>query len=165
MNTPHFRFLGVPVTVKPAAPLPPTLIGLAIYAVARWTRVPQAGLTALLGVLVWLKADWLHTAGHVASAQLADAPMDYIAWGILPVNGYHNQDVAPQQHIGRSLGGLAASALAVPVYWMLWRMLGAGMLKRLALVGLVANATLLAGGLTPLPFFDGGVILKNLPKL
>lgn len=162
---PHFHFLGVPVTVKPIVPIPYTLFGAVIYAVARRMRVPQPGWTALLGTLVGLEADWLHTAGHVVSARLADAPMDYIRWGLLPVNGYHDQDVTPQQHIGRSVGGLVASAVGALAYWLLWRLLGKTFLGRLALIGLIANLVLLVGGLTPLPFFDGGVILKNVRKL
>src|SRR5690349_3099636 len=110
----HFALLGVPVRVRPIAALPGLLVGALTYALARLLarEEPTSPLLGLAGALSWYEVDLIHVAGHIISSQLAGAPMDYVSWGILAANGYHDHDVTPRQHIGRSLGGPIASALA-----------------------------------------------------
>jgi hypothetical protein len=164
-HKPHFHILGVPVRLRPIAALPGLLIGALTYALARrLARESPAPLLALWGALAWYEADFIHVAGHITSARLAGAPMDYVHWGIFAINGYTQHDVTPQQHIGRALGGPIASGLAAIVYWLTWRALGRTLLGQMTLIGFVENALTAIGSLAPLPIIDGGVIYANIRK-
>ncbi len=77
-------------------------------------------IIGLAAILLWYQTDIVHVIGHIISARLSKAPMDYVKWGIMPLTGYHDHDVTPEQHIGRSVGGPIASALAVVGYQILW---------------------------------------------
>ena len=163
---PHFYILGVPARLLPLAALPGPLLGALTYALARrLAREAPAPLLALAGALSWYEADLIHVAGHIVSSQLAGAPMDYVNWGIFAINGYRKHDVSPRQHLGRSLGGPLASALAALLYWLAWRALGRSLLGRIALIACIQNAVTAIGSMAPLPIIDGGVIYANLRKL
>src|SRR5262245_36253470 len=165
-RTPHFHILGVPTRLLPIAALPGALMGALTYALVRkLARGSPARLLALAGALAWYEADLIHVAGHIVSSQLADAPMDYVRWGIFATNGYTRHDVTPQQHIGRSLGGPIASALAAIFYWLAWRTLGGTLLGRMALIACIQNTITALGSLAPLPIIDGGVIYANIRNL
>jgi hypothetical protein len=165
-RTPHFHILGVPTRLRPIAALPGLLLAALIYGLARrLARESPAPLLALTGALAWYEADLIHVTGHIASSQLAGAPMDYVRWGFFATNGYTRHDVTPQQHIGRSLGGPIASGLAAIVYWLAWRALGRTLLGQFALIACIQNTVIALGSLAPLRIFDGGVIYANLPKL
>ena len=135
-----------------------------VYLLSR-RKVPDAPLLALAGALSWYEADFLHVAGHIVSSKVVDAPMDYVRWGILAGSGYRKHDVTPRQHIGRSLGGPIASALAALLYWLAWRAFGTTFVGRAALVACVQNGLVAVGSLAPLPIIDGGVIYANLGKM
>jgi len=154
----------VPARLRPSAALPLPVIGALVYLLARKLREEQAPLLALAGVLSWYEADLIHVAGHIVSSRRAGAPMDEVRWGFLAANGYHDHDVSPQQHIGRSLGGPIASAAAALLYWLAWRALHRTLLGRVALIACVQNALVAIGSMAPLPVIDGGVIYANLRK-
>ena len=164
-RTPHFHILGVPTRLRPIAALPGPLIGVLTYALARrLARESPAPLLALAGALAWYEADLIHVAGHIVSSRIVDAPMEYVRWGIFATNGYSKHDVSPRQHIGRSLGGPIASAMAAIVYWLTWRTLGRTLLGQIALIACIQNTVIALGSLAPLPIIDGGVIYANLRK-
>jgi hypothetical protein len=165
-HSPHLHILGVPVRLLPIAALPGLLIGALTYALARrLARESPAPVLALAGALAWYEADLIHLAGHITSAHLAEAPMDYVNWGVFAINGYKQHDVTPQQHIGRALGGPIASGLAALVYWLAWRALGRTLLGQVALIGFAENALTAIGSLAPISLVDGGIIYANLRKM
>ena len=164
-HEPHFYILGVPTQLRPIAALPGPLIGALTYILMRrLARESPAPLLALAGALAWYEAALIHVAGHIVSSQTVDAPMEYVRWGIFATNGYTKHDVTPRQHIGRSLGGPIASAVAAIVYWLAWRALGRTLLGKIALIGCIQNTVIALGSLAPLPIIDGGVIYANLGK-
>lgn len=123
---------------------------------------PARLLIGSLATPVLMSADVVHALAHIFSARLAGGPMDEIVLGMhMPQTLYHDNQVPPAVHRGRALGG--------PVYS------GAAMIADLAarqmtpkdsaiheILGWSAagNGFILAGSLLPLPFVDGGSILK-----
>jgi hypothetical protein len=83
----------------------------------------------------------------------------------MPVTGYHNHDVSPEQHIGRSLGGPIASALAAVCYHRLRLLLKPKLAKAIAMTGYIENGMISIGSFAPLQQIDGGVIYSNMRKL
>ncbi len=153
--------LGVPVTLRPIALLcgvPSTLI---TALVARDNRVL---LAAGAGAL-WYVADTTHTIGHIISSRAVDAPIDAVDFGIYPKTVYYNNDVSPQQHIGRASGGLIASLLTALVFALVAWLLPQGVARKLLTIAAIQNAIVLVGGMLPIPMVDGGVIFANVRKL
>jgi hypothetical protein len=116
----------------------------------------------LLAMPVALLADIGHAMAHTISARLAGAPMDEILLSAdMPRTLYINNDVPPQVHIVRSLGGpvfsLISSALS-----LLWRSQAApgSVSRELAEISLFGHSFILFGSLVPLPMVDGGTFLK-----
>jgi hypothetical protein len=159
-------WLDVPVRLRPPAALAGVLAGALAYAAARRRSPEQPALAlSLLGVLAWYELELIHVTGHIISARMANAPMDYISWSILAMTGYNKHDVTPEQHIGRAVGGPIASAAAALTYWLVWRLLGDTLLGRAAQHAFLLNGLTVLVSLLPSPIFDGGVILENVGKL
>jgi hypothetical protein len=79
----------------------------------------------------------------------------------LPRTLYYNNQVSPQAHLGRAIGGPIASGLAFLVTLMLWPFIsGRLVLGEFLRLLSVINGLLGAGSLLPLPIVDGGVLLK-----
>jgi membrane-associated PAP2 superfamily phosphatase len=153
--------LGVRVTIRPTALVSGTLSALAVALVAREQR---AALSVAAGVL-WYTADCAHVIGHIVSSRAVDAPMDAVDFGLYPKSVYLDNDVSPQQHIGRACGGIVASLLAVLVLVGLSRIVATPLMRRLLVIAAVQHGLLLALSLLPVQIVDGGVIYANLPKL
>ena len=79
----------------------------------------------------------------------------------LPRTVYYNNEVSPQAHLGRAIGGPIASGLAFLLTLALWPFVSgrSALGEFLRLLSLI-NGLLGAGSLLPLPFIDGGVLLK-----
>jgi hypothetical protein len=118
-----------------------------------------------LSMGVMLSSEWCHNLAHAAAAKWVGKPVDCIrvSWG-MPLLVYYDiedPDVTPRQHIIRSLGG----PLANIIFWGIGAILKrptredtpAGQVVNAA-VG--TNRFLLATGMTPMPFLDGGAALK-----
>jgi hypothetical protein len=166
-NTPHFRLLGVPVRLQPAILLWIPIYGPLGYAIAcrRGYSQRDAIVIGLTAILLWYQTDIVHVIGHIISARISKAPMDYVKWGIMPVTGYHNHHVSPKQHIGRSLGGPIASALAAVCYHRLRLLLKPKLAKAIAMAGYIENGIITIGSFAPIQQIDGGVIYSNMRKL
>jgi hypothetical protein len=121
------------------------------------------GLFIGLGSLIFLAiADFGHALAHIFSARRSGAPMDeLLISGEMPRTLYQNNDVAPNVHRMRALGGpifnLAALLLSMAIFqmaprdsivreWMGWSSAG--------------HAWILVLSLLPLPMVDGGTLLK-----
>ena len=157
------RLFGVKVEAQPSILVPGAMAAVTTYVLLPNDR--RRVSMVLASILLWYEAELTHVISHMISAHLAGAPMDRIRLQIIPATLYDNNDVSPQQHIGRSLGGPIGSTIAMLSWWMIWRVRQGKPGGRLALIGLIANSIIALGSWLPLPFVDGGVILKNIGRL
>lgn len=157
------RVFGLKIDVRPTAALPGLAIAALTYALL--PSGPRRLAGALAGMGLWYEAEAFHTIGHLVSARLAEAPVDRLRWGMMLATLYDDNDVTPRQHIGRAMGGPLASASAMLFWWALWRINSRKPIGRLALMALAFNTLLTLGSWLPLPWVDGGVILRNIGKL
>ena len=165
-GTTLFRFNGVPVKVQPAFwPIPFLVTGVLAWIAGlrrpdrSWLQRLAVGLVALP---VALFADIGHAMAHTISARLAGAPMDEILLSAeMPRTLYENNDVLPQVHILRSLGGPIFSLICFTLS-LLWRSLSphGSISRELAETSLVGHGFILLASVAPLPMVDGGIILK-----
>ena len=161
-----FRFNGVPIVVRSDFwPVPILLTGFLAWLAGlrnpRRTWLQRLGV-GLLAMLVALPADVGHAMAHIFSAHLAGAPMDEILLSSgMPRTLYNNNDVLPQVHIHRALGGPIFSLIGSLLSLLWWRLSPHGSLSHdLAEVSLAGHSTILFGSLAPVPVVDGGTILK-----
>ena len=161
-----FTVWGTPVKVKPvfwANVL--GLWGLMSWLSGRgkperpWAMRLLAGLLSALALLV---ADVGHAMAHILSARYAGAPMDEILLSEgMPRTIYHDNDVPPQAHRLRALGGPIYSAVGLLVSLGLRAPAPRGSLAReVAGWSCLGHSLILGGSLVPLPIVDGGAILK-----
>ncbi len=160
---PLFILLDTPVTAEPAALLAPLgAWGLTVWLAGPAQSWPKRLRLGLLMALTYSLADLFHFVGHILSSRYAGAPMDGIHLAApLPRAVYVNNEVSPQTHRLRSVGGPLANVLACLLsflfrpltptrsVWHEWLTMS-GWFNGLAVIG----------SLSPLPFVDGGVILK-----
>jgi len=79
----------------------------------------------------------------------------------MPRTLYQNNDVPPQTHIHRSLGGPIFSLIGSILSLVWWRFSQHGSLSHdLAEVSLAGHSMILFGSIAPVPVVDGGTILK-----
>ena len=165
-GTTLYRFNGATVVAQPDFwPAPILLTGLLAWIAGR--RNPERSWLQRLGVgllamPVATFADIGHAMAHTISARLAGAPMDEILLSSgMPRTLYENNDVPPQTHIMRSLGGPVFSLVGFTLS-LLWRQMSPdGSLSRdLADASLAGHSFILLGSIAPLPMVDGGIILK-----
>lgn len=161
-----FTIQGTPVLMHPSEVIGQVIM---LWLSMNLARIVFPGLPRLvrwLVVAVWIiiyrAAYFLHNIGHIISAREVGAPMDALElrWGT-QLDVYLKNNVTPQQHMGRALGGpIASGALTLGSYYA-WRILrripGLGWLAR---TWLVVNAIGTAVSLAPSPTFDGGTLLK-----
>ena len=157
------RAFGVKIDVRPTAALSGLLMGSLAYALL--PGGPRRLLATAASVALWYEAELTHVLGHVVSARLAGAPMDRVRWSLMPFTLYDDNDVTPRQHIGRAMGGPISSAVAMLCWWAVWRLSNGKPIGRLALIALAFNTFLTLGSWLPLPWVDGGVILRNIRDL
>ncbi len=146
------------------------IIMVTVWGVVTWLGLhwhPERGfwqglLIGLVTTLLLLVVEFGHDLAHIFSARYAGAPMDEILISAdMPRTLYSNNDVSPDVHRLRALGG--------PIFNLM------GLLLSLAIYGVVSSNSIakeLAGwwalghglqllmSLSPLPFVDGGTILK-----
>jgi hypothetical protein len=155
--------MGTPIKAKPAFWLAP----LMLWGLLSWLAGPertwaQRLLIGALAAPLPLIADVGHAVAHIFSARRAGAPMDEILLGPdMPRTCYFDNDVSPQAHRGRALGGPIFSAAGL-LLSLLWHFLAAPgtALRFLADVSWISHGFIFAGSLAPIPIVDGGTILK-----
>ncbi|MCL4301765.1 MAG: hypothetical protein KJ077_39085 [Anaerolineae bacterium] len=160
-SKPLFTILNTPVTAEPSALLTPlSMVALGWISSSRsWpNRLYRGGWL----LLAYALTDLLHFVGHILSARYAGAPMDRIHLAApLPRTIYLDNVVTPQAHRLRSFGGPLANTLAGVLFFGLGFLAPSRSAVRTGLILLGwFNSLLAAGSLFPLPFIDGGVILK-----
>jgi Zn-dependent protease len=120
---------------------------------------------AALTMPVILGSEWCHNLAHAAVSKWIGHPADAIRinWG-MPLLVYfdpEDPEVTPQQHITRALGGPAINVIFMILAFMLRRFTKPKSVARDvtdAAVGM--NAFLVFGGMLPIPYIDGGAVLK-----
>ncbi len=157
-----FYFLDTPVVVDPTA----LASVVNAWGLGLWFSRKQPGLrqlrTGLLAALNYVAMDFIHFGGHIISSRLASAPMNEVRVKFpLPNSYYRKEDVSPEQHQLRAIGGPIASALTALVALPLWLLSRPGSLLRdVFSIAAIANGAIALGSLFPLPFIDGGSLLK-----
>ena len=161
-----FHFNGVPVKARPSfwpmwLSTWPALIWLAKRRKAErgW---PEAIMVGTAAMPIPITADVGHALAHTVSARLGGAPMDEIRLAAdMPRTIYFDNDVSPDAHRIRALGGPIFSGLGFLLSLLLWRATKRGKLGReLAGIACASHGLLFAGSLMPLPVVDGGTLLK-----
>ncbi len=161
-----FTLAGTRVQADLGAPLHlGTIFGLCWTLVGR--RYPAMRLLGRLRLtLIWTllfeAAYFAHSAGHILTARAVGAPMDaLVLTAVQQANIYYNDNVSPDAHLGRAVGGPLASLIAGLTARSLRRLLPSGPFAR-DLADVFLGFTALIGGLSlvPLPSLDGGALLK-----
>ena len=126
-----------------------------------WTRIWVGALS--MGVM--LGSEWCHNLAHAAAAKWINKPVDCIrvSWG-MPLLVYYDiedLDVTPRQHIIRSLGGPVINAILLGVATISkYFTRDNSPVRNVVNAAVGTNIFLIATGMTPIPFFDGGAVLK-----
>ena len=107
-------------------------------------------------------ADVGHAFAHSISARMGGAPMDRIKLSSgLPRTIYDDDDVPPQAHRMRALGGPIFSALGLVISLLVRAATPRKSIAReVAGWSCVGHGLIFTGGLAPLPIVDGGSLLK-----
>jgi len=161
-----FTVWSTHIKVKPTV-LGNLLVGWVALSWLAGQQLPESSwaarlLVGALSLAALLVADFGHVLSHIVSARFAGAPMDEILVSAgMPRTLYFDNDVPPQTHRMRSLGGPIYSALGLVVSLFLRTLTPYGSLARVvADWSCIGHSLILAGSLAPLPVVDGGVILK-----
>lgn len=160
---------GAPLVIKGHTWLPLSQAGAWFYLAKRSDKPGRSCLTRLvvgfLKMVAMLGSEWLHNLAHAAAARLVGKPMDAlrVTWG-MPLVVYYEPDdpnVTPKQHIARSLGGPVMNASLLVPFSSLRRMTKPDTVAReVCDFALGTNMFLATTGMLPIPFFDGGPVLK-----
>ncbi|GAB4426707.1 MAG: hypothetical protein Kow0031_06520 [Anaerolineae bacterium] len=157
-----FYFLDTPVVVDPTALASVVNAwGLGLWLGRKYPPLRQLRVS-LLAALNYVAMDFIHFSGHIISSRLASAPMNEVRVKFpLPMAYFRKEDVSPEQHQLRAIGGPIASTLAALVALPLWLLSRPGSLLRdVFSIAAIANGAIALGSLYPLPFIDGGSLLK-----
>jgi hypothetical protein len=161
-----FTVRGTPVKVEPIVlgNLLAAWGGLAWLAGRRRPDLPWPArlLIGMLGLLALLAADLGHAIAHTVSARYAGAPVDEIlVTEGMPRTFYRDNEVPPHVHRLRALGGPIYSAVSLLGSLALRASTPSDSVAHdLANIACLGHGFILAGSLMPLPFVDGGTIVK-----
>lgn len=161
-----FTVSGTPVKVKPAF----TINLLALWGTMAWLAGrkhperswPTRLLVGALSTTTMMLADVGHATAHTVSARRAGAPMDEIRLSMgMPRTIYFDNDVPPEVHRMRSLGGPIFSLIGL-ITSVLLRLFAPRetLAREVAGWSAVGHGFIFGAALMPLPFVDGGTILK-----
>lgn len=121
----------------------------------------QGLLIGFLSVSLLLIADFGHALAHIFSARRAGAPMDEILIsGDMPRTIYQNNDVAPNVHRMRALGGPIFNIVGLLISITIFEISSSDSLLREFMAWSAVGHGLLILSLLPLPIVDRGTILK-----
>jgi len=116
-------------------------------------------------MVVFLGSEWCHNLMHAAAARAVGKPVDamriVVGMPVLIYNEPEHPSITPREHILRSLGGPACSAVLLIISKLFQHITPSGSAAReVADVAAGMNTFITAASLTPIPVFDGGPILK-----
>ncbi|MBC8248234.1 MAG: hypothetical protein H8E90_01025 [Anaerolineales bacterium] len=161
-----FTVWNTPIKVKPGV-LVNLLVGWIALSWLAGQQLPESSwaarlLVGAISTFALLVADLGHAMAHIVSARYAGAPMDVILVSMgMPRTLYFDNDVSPQTHRLRALGGPVFNTLGLLASLLLRLLTPYGSLARYVVDwSCIGHGMILAGSLAPLPLVDGGVILK-----
>jgi hypothetical protein len=162
----QFRIFDTPVTVAKKV----FVELVALWAVATWwgrRRHPGRGiwrdsLAGLATLIVLVPVDMGHALAHIFSARYAGAPIDEVRFsGGMPRTLYWNNNVSPNVHRIRALGGLIFNLLGFLVSSVTYLAVPPRSLAReVAALSAIGHALLFVMSLMPVPPVDGGTLMK-----
>lgn len=134
-------------------------LGMVISPVRSLAARLRYGLFMVIGYLL---ATFTHSLGHIHSSRYAKAPMDQLHLSApMPRTVYYNNNVPPRAHRMRAIGGWIGSTITLVVVLLLRAFTAPGTVLRQFLNVVSAFQALIGfGSLAPLPFIDGGTLLK-----
>ncbi len=161
-----YSVLNTPVKVEPAV----SINLLSLWGVMAWfagrgrseRTWPARLLVGALSAGSLAAADFGHAMAHTISAERAGAPMDEIRISMgMPRTIYFDNEVPPHVHRMRALGGPIFSLIGL-LTSLLLRLVAprSSVVHEVAGWSSVGHGFILGGALAPLPFVDGGTILK-----
>ena len=161
------RIFGTTVKAKKIALV---IILLATWVCVTWLGLywhPERGfwqglLIGLVTALLLLAVEFGHDLAHIISARYAGAPMDEILISLdMPRTLYSNNDVSPNVHRIRALGGPIFNATGLLLSLVIYGVAsGNSITKELAGWWALGHGLQLIMSVTPVPPVDGGTILK-----
>lgn len=122
----------------------------------------QGLLIGFVTTLLLLVVEFGHDLAHIFSARYAGAPMDEILIsGDMPRTLYSNNDVSPNVHRMRALGGPIFNTMGLLLSLAIYGVASSNSItKELAGWWALGHGLQLIMSLSPLPPVDGGTILK-----
>ncbi len=142
-----------------------TVWGVVTWFGLRWH--PERGfwqglLIGLVTTLLLLVVEFGHDLAHIFSARYAGAPMDEILiYGGMPRTLYSNNDVSPNVHRMRALGGPIFNLMGLLLSLAIYRVTSSNSIaKEMAGWWALGHGLQLLMSVSPLPPVDGGTILK-----
>ena len=154
-------FSWLPVTQIIVWPVMTWLANRYLPDMSIWRSISQgAFLTTIM-----LGSEWCHNLAHAFAARAIGKPMDQIRIILgMPRCVYHDlndPNVKPNEHVIRSLGGPLINALFLPFTWVVRQRTTEGTpARQVANLAVGTNLFLSTVSLLPIPFIDGGPILK-----
>jgi len=126
-----------------------------------WRSIRQGALLTT----IMLGSEWCHNLAHAFAARAIGKPMDQIRIMLgMPrcvYNDLNDPNVKPNEHVIRSLGGPLINALFLPFIWVVRQRTTEGTpARQVANLAVGTNLFLSTVSLLPIPFIDGGPILK-----
>ena len=122
----------------------------------------QGLLIGFVSTVLLFLSDFGHPFGHIFSARYAGAPMDEILLSEgMPRTLYWNNDVSPNVHRMRAMGGLIYNLVGLLLSITIFQIASGHAIAR-ELMGWSAfgHGLIFVESLIPLPMIDGGTILK-----
>jgi hypothetical protein len=164
------------ISTEPSAAVGFVVLTLLLTQAARyWFRLrpSQAIAGGLLGAALHFFSEFWHQLGHARAARQAGYPMHGIHfWGALAASRYPHdeEELPPDIHIARALGGPQASlllAMVAGIAALLARPLGGLLAFITSFLALDNLLVFTLGALAPIPFFetDGVTILRQINHL
>ncbi len=160
------RIFGTPVKIKcTVLPIPIILWGGLTWWGLYWhpgRGFWQGLLIGLVTAILLLVVEFGHPLAHIFSARYAKAPMDEIVIaGDMPRTLYWNNDVSPNVHRLRAMGGPIFNLLGLLVSVGIYAVVsGNSLASELAAWSAAGHGYLFLMSLVPVPIVDGGVLLK-----
>ncbi len=122
----------------------------------------QGLLIGFISMIFFALSDFGHPFGHIFSARYAGAPMDEILLsGGMPRTLYWNNDVSPNVHRMRAMGGLIFNLVSFLLSITIFQIAsGHSIVRELMGWSAAGHGLIFVMSLIPLPMIDGGTLLK-----